>query len=56
VERARAEAERFVALARERALAPEVTETRLYRDILPAALQRATIYVVPDNAEGVTVE
>lgn len=56
VERARAEAERFVALARERALAPEVTETRLYRDMLPAALQRATIYVVPDNAEGVTVE
>ncbi|MEM9063811.1 MAG: protease modulator HflK [Pseudomonadota bacterium] len=56
VEQARAEAQRFIALARERAIAPQVTETRLFRDILPAALQRAKIYVVPDNAAGVTVE
>ena len=56
VEQARAEAQRFLALARERAIAPEVTETRLYRDILPAALQRAKIYVVPESASGVTVE
>ena len=56
VERARAETQRFLALARERAIAPQVTETRLFRDILPAALQRAQIYVVPDTASGVTVE
>ncbi len=56
VERARAEAARFNALAQERALAPEVTETRLYRDIVPEALQRAILYVVPDNSSGVTIE
>ncbi len=57
VERARAEAERFRALAREWAAAPEVTRTRLYRDIVPEALQRATMYVIPaENGSNVTVE
>ena len=56
VERATAEALGFRALARERAAAPGVTETRLYRDIVPAALQRAKLYVVPDDADGVTIE
>lgn len=56
VEQARAKAERFRALARERALAPQVTETRIYRDIVPEALRRAKLYVVPDNANRVTVE
>jgi len=57
VAQARAEAERFRALARERALAPEVTRTRLFRDMVVNALQRAQIYVVPDDAgDGVTVE
>ena len=57
VERARAEAERFRALAREWAAAPEITRTRLYRDIVPDALQRATMYVMPaDNDGNVTVE
>ena len=56
VERARAEAERFLALAREQALAPEVTRTRLYRDIVPEALRRSTLYVIPNQPGGVTVE
>ena len=57
VERARAEAERFRALAGEQASAPEVTRTRLYRDVVPDALQRATLYVVPNEpGNGVTVE
>ena len=56
VEQARAETQRFLALARERAIAPQVTETRLFRDILPAALQRAKIYVVPAGDPSVTVE
>ena len=57
VQRASAEAARFRALARERALAPGITETRLYRDLLPAALRRAKIYVVPnDDANRVNVE
>ena len=53
---ARAEAERFIALAREKAVAPAVTETRLYQDMVPAALERAKIYVVPNNDDGVTIE
>ncbi len=57
VERARADAERFRALAREWANAPDVTRTRLYRDVVPDALQRATMYVIPgDPGGGVTVE
>ena len=56
VERARAQAERFRALAREKAAAPELIETRLYRDIVPTALQRAKLYVVPNETDGVTVE
>ena len=57
VERARAEAERFRALAGEQALAPEVTRIRLYRDVVPNALQRATLYVIPNEpGGGVTVE
>ena len=56
VARAQAEAERFRALARERAAAPEVTETRLYRDIVPAALERARLYVVPNDSDSLTVE
>ena len=57
VERARAEAERFRALAAEWAAAPEITRTRLYRDIVPEALQRATMYVIPaENGSNVTVE
>ena len=56
VERARAEAERFRALAGEQALAPDVTRTRLYRDVVPDALQRATLYVLPSEPGGVTVE
>ncbi len=53
---ATAEAERFLALARERAQAPEVTEIRLFRDIIPAALERAQLYVVPDDSDRVTIE
>ena len=56
VERARAEAERFLALAKEQALAPEVTRTRLYRDIVPDALRRSTLYVIPNQPGGITVE
>ncbi len=57
VERARAEAERFLALAGEQAVAPGVTRTRLYRDIVPDALQRAKLYVIPNEpGSGVTVE
>lgn len=57
VEQARAEAERFRALARESATAPDVTRTRLYRDIVPDVLQRARLYVIPGDADGaVTVE
>ncbi len=57
VERARADAERFRALAVEWAKAPDVTRTRLYRDVVPDALQRATMYVIPaDPGGGVTVE
>ena len=57
VERARAEAETFRALAEERATAPDVTRTRLYRDIVPEVLQRARLYVIPaDSDGGVTVE
>ena len=56
VERATAEAVAFRALARERAAAPGITETRLFRDIVPAALQRAKLYVVPDDADRVTIE
>ncbi len=57
VEQARAEAERFQALAREQASAPEVTRTRIYRDVVPDALQRARLYVIPnDPGAGVTVE
>ena len=57
VERASAEAERFRALAGEQASAPEVTRTRLYRDVVPNALQRATLYVIPNQpGNGVTVE
>ena len=53
---ARAEAERFRGLARERRNAPEVTETRLYRDIVPKSLERAKLYVVPSGNGNVTVE
>ena len=56
VEKARAEAERFKALAREKASAPGLTETRLYRDVIPAALRRAKLYVVPSESEGMTIE
>ncbi len=56
VERARADAERFRALANEQSSAPEVTRTRLYRDIVPEALRRATLYVIPNAPGGVTVE
>ena len=57
VEQARAEAERFRALATERASAPDVTRTRLYRDIVPEVLQRARLYVIPgESGGGVTVE
>ena len=56
VERARADAVRFLALAREWAAAPEVTRTRLYRDVVPEVLQRAKLYVIPSDAGGVTVE
>ena len=56
VEQARAEAQRFRALAAEQASAPDVTRTRLYRDIVPDALQRATLYVLPNEGGGVTVE
>ncbi len=57
VEQARAEAGRFTALAAEQALAPEVTRTRLYRDVVPDALQRARLYVVPNDPDAsVTVE
>ena len=56
VERAKAEAERFLAIARERSLEPEVTETRLYRDVITTVMQRAKLYVVPDDSDGVTIE
>lgn len=56
VERARAGAERFRALAAERANAPELTRTRIYRDIVPEVLQRARLYVMPGEAGGITVE
>ena len=56
VESARAEAERFKALARERANAPELTRTRIYRDVVPEVLQRARLYVMPGEAGGITVE
>jgi membrane protease subunit HflK len=56
VERARADGERFLALAREWAAAPDVTRTRLYRDVVPEVLQRAKLYVIPSEAGGVTVE
>jgi membrane protease subunit HflK len=57
VERARAEAERFRALAKEWATAPDVTRTRLYRDVVPGVVQRARLYVVPNEPRsGVTVE
>ena len=56
VERARADAERFLALATEWAAAPDVTRTRLYRDVVPEVLQRAKLYVIPGDAGGVTVE
>lgn len=57
VERARAEAERFRALAGKQALAPEVTRTRLYRDVVPNVLQRAKLYVIPNEpGGGVVVE
>jgi len=57
VERARAEAERFRALANEQATAPDVTRTRLYRDVVPNALQRAKLYVIPNDPDSrVTVE
>jgi len=56
VEQAKAEAERFVALARERKNAPEVTETRLFRDIIPEVLRRTTLYVVPNDTDRVTIE
>ena len=57
VERARADAERFRALAREWAAAPDVTRTRLYRDVVPDVLQRAKLYVIPGDPGGsVTME
>ena len=57
VEQARAEAQRFRALAAERARAPDVTRIRIYRDIVPEVLQRARLYVIPNDPEGgVTVE
>ena len=56
VEQARAEADRFRALANEQASAPGITRTRLYRDIVPDALQKATLYVIPAEESGVTVE
>ncbi|MEM7431077.1 MAG: protease modulator HflK [Pseudomonadota bacterium] len=57
VNQAQAAAERFIALAAEESTAPQITRTRLYRDIVPDALQRATLYVIPnDPSNGVTVE
>lgn len=56
VERAKADAERFRALARERARAPDLTRTRIYRDVVPEALRRARLYVMPGEGAGVTVE
>ena len=44
------------ALAGEQALAPEVTRTRLYRDVVPEALRKATLYVIPNESGGMTVE
>ena len=35
--------------AGEQAAAPDVTRTRLYRDIVPDALQRAKLYVLPGD-------
>ena len=55
VERARAESERFLALAGEQASAPEVTRTRLYRDVVPEALRKSTLYVIPNEPGGVRV-
>ncbi len=56
IEQARAKAKRFRALARERAAAPNVTEIRLYRDIVPEALRRAKLYILPDDTQSVSVE
>lgn len=57
VEKARAEAASFEALAKERALAPDVTRIRLYRDIIPEVLQKTKVIVVPsDSDSAVTVE
>ena len=56
VERARADAERFRALATEQASAPDVTRTRLYRDVVPDALKRAKLYVLPGEPSAVTVQ
>ena len=57
VENSRAEAERFRALAREWAVSPEITRTRLYRDTVPEVLQRARMYVIPGRSGGrLTVE
>lgn len=55
IEQARARAERFLGLSKERQLAPEVMDTRLYRDIVPTALERAKLFVVPNDTKG-TVE
>lgn len=49
VQRARAESKAFSALVKAQATAPEITRIRLYRDIVPDALQKATLYVVPNE-------
>ena len=56
ISQAKAAADRFAGLARERRLAPGVTETRIYRDVVPKALESAKLYVVPTGGDTVAVE